>query len=125
MDFESITGQGIQARVDDRFIVIGNATLLQDLDIEIGTASAKAEHHRGAGATVVWVAIDGQLAGLLSVADPIKDSTAGALQALQQSGLKIVMATGDNKTTAAAIGERLGIDEIHAELSRIEFYLLF
>jgi Cu+-exporting ATPase len=118
-DFLSIAGQGIQAKVEDQTIVIGNAALLGEHEIDVEIENARADHHRSSGATVVWVGIDGQLVGLLVVADLIKNSTPAALAALRKSGLRILMATGDNRKTAEAIGQELKIDEIHAELSPI------
>ncbi len=112
--FESITGQGVQGRVDGHDVALGNAALLQALGIELGEVQARAEELRGSGQTVMYVVIDGSLAGLVSVADPIKDSTPEAIEALHAEGLRIVMLTGDSPTTARAVAARLGIDEVIA-----------
>jgi Cu+-exporting ATPase len=115
--FESITGKGVRGRVDGAEVVLGNAALLADLGISVPPElGAKAEALRGDGQTVMLAAIDGKVAGLLAVADPIKDSTPAALEALRAEGLRLVMLTGDGKTTAQAVARRLGIEEVIAEV---------
>jgi P-type Cu+ transporter len=111
-DFHSLTGKGVAGTIDGRKITIGN----QQLGIDSSKFDQRAESLRQDGQTVVFVAIDGQVAGLLGVADPIKESTAEAIQMLQEDGIKIVMVTGDNRTTAAAVARKLGIDDVEAEV---------
>jgi Cu+-exporting ATPase len=111
-DFRSLTGKGVAGTIDGRKIMIGN----QQLGIDSGKFDQRAESLRQDGQTVVFVAIDGQVAGLLGVADPIKASTSEAIRLLQEDGIKIVMVTGDSRTTAAAVARKLGIDEVEAEV---------
>ncbi|NVB38043.1 heavy metal translocating P-type ATPase [Pseudenhygromyxa sp. WMMC2535] len=113
-DFESETGKGVRGRVDGRSVGLGNAAMMEALGVDSKDAQARAEDLRQRGHTVVFVAIEGALAGLLAVADPIKETTAEAISQLHQEGLRVVMLTGDNETTARAVGEHLGIDEIVA-----------
>jgi Cu+-exporting ATPase len=114
--FDSITGKGVRGRVDGRKVAIGNRRLLESLGVDPGPLAERAERQRAEGETVMFVAIDGRPAGLVCVADPIKESTPGALQALRDEGLRIVMLTGDNRTTAEAVARKVGIDEIQAEV---------
>ena len=114
--FDSITGQGIKGLVNAHHIVIGNIKLFESLEIDTGKLKERAETFRGDGATVVLVAIDDEIAGLIAVADPIKETTQDAIAALHKEGLKIVMMTGDNLTTANAVARKLGIDEVHADV---------
>ena len=111
-DFFSLTGKGVAGTIDGRKIMIGN----QQLGIDSSKFDQRAESLRQDGQTVVFVAIDGQVAGLLGVADPIKASTSEAIRLLQEDGIKIVMVTGDSRTTAAAVARKLGIDEVEAEV---------
>ena len=115
-DFESVTGKGVTGRVGGRDVALGNLKLLEQLGIDAGGLEARAEDLRRDGETVMFVALDGQAAGLIGVADPIKASTPEAIRALQADGVKIVMLTGDNRTTAEAVGRRLGLDDIEAEV---------
>jgi len=115
-DFDSITGQGIRGIVNGQTIIIGNSHLLESLDVDTKDLKEKAEALRGDGATVVLVAINNETAGLIAVADPIKDTTQDAINMLHQEGLKIVMITGDNLSTANAVAKQLDIDEIHADV---------
>jgi Cu+-exporting ATPase len=115
-DFQSITGKGVFAKVDQRQVALGNSKLLEQLGIGADGLSERAEALRKEGETVMVVGVDGKLAGLLGVADPIKESTAQAIQALHQDGIRIVMLTGDNRTTAEAVARRLGIDEVEADV---------
>ena len=115
-DFQSITGKGVFAKVDQRQVALGNSKLLEQLGIEAGNLSERAEALRKEGETVMVVAVDGRLAGLLGVADPIKESTAQAIRTLHEDGIRIVMLTGDNRTTAEAVARRLGIDEVEADV---------
>ncbi|MGE0811373.1 MAG: heavy metal translocating P-type ATPase [Immundisolibacter sp.] len=112
--FESLTGRGVRGLVAGRTVLLGNAALLADAGIAPGEFEARADALRARGQTVMWVAVDGALAGLLGVADPIKASTPAAIAALHAEGLRIVMLTGDNATTARAVAGELGIDEVVA-----------
>jgi P-type Cu+ transporter len=116
-DFEAVTGKGVTGRVEGRAVALGNAALLRDLGIEPGHLVEGAARLQDAGKTVMFVAVDGQAAGLVAVADRIKETTPEAILSLQDHGLRIVMATGDAKATAQAVAEQLGISEIHAGLS--------
>ena len=115
-DFQALTGQGIVGKVDSHAIVVGTSRLIQAESMDASAGEDAAAKLRAEGKTVVFVAIDGELAGLLAVADPIKERAAEAVRALHEAGLRIVMATGDNKETAHAVARKLGIDEVHAEL---------
>ena len=112
--FESVTGKGVLGTVDGRRVAVGNPALLHAEGLDPAPLEARADELRGEGQTVMFVALDRRLAGLLGVADPIKESTPGALEALHGEGLRIVMLTGDNETTARAVARRLGIDEVIA-----------
>jgi Cu+-exporting ATPase len=115
-DFDSITGKGVIGQVEAHSVALGNTKLLEQLGIDAGVAIDKADEMRNEGETVMFVAVDGRLAGLLGVADPIKESTPEALRALHNEGMRIVMLTGDNRTTAEAVARRLGIDEVVADV---------
>ena len=115
-DFVTVPGKGVTGLVDSRRVVVGNTALLASLGIEPGDLPARADALRREGQGVMLVAIDGQAAGLLAVADPIKESAIGALQALRDERIRVVMLTGDSRTTAAAVGRRLGIDDVVAEV---------
>ncbi|MBI2784656.1 MAG: heavy metal translocating P-type ATPase [Gammaproteobacteria bacterium] len=112
--FESVTGKGVRGQINGRAVALGNAALLTDLGVTLGTLGERAEALRAEGQTVMFVVVDGALAGLVGVADPIKDSTPEAIAALHAEGLRIVMLTGDSATTARAVAARLGIDEVIA-----------
>jgi Cu+-exporting ATPase len=114
--FEAVTGKGVTGTVSGRQLALGNAALMADLGIETGELVARAEALQADGRTVMLVAADRKPAGLVAVADPVKADAAEAIRALHEAGLKIVMATGDNERTAAAIARKLGIDEIRAGL---------
>jgi Cu+-exporting ATPase len=114
--FESVTGAGVQGVVGRKHLDLGTAALLQSHGIDTEALDPIAERLRQDGATAVFLAIDGQLAGLIAVADPIKDGTPAAIAALKAQGLRLVMATGDNLTTAQAVARRLGLDEVHGEV---------
>jgi Cu+-exporting ATPase len=116
--FESITGKGVRGEVDGRHVVLGNAALMQDDGIDIRGIADRAEDGRRNGSTVMFVAVDGRVGGLLAVADPVKASTKEAIDLLHRDGLRVVMLTGDNRTTAEAVGRLLGLDDIHAEVLR-------
>jgi Cu+-exporting ATPase len=115
-DFESITGQGVIGIVEERRVVIGNLTLLESVSVDVGTLRAKAEELRRSGQTVMFVAVDGRAAGLVGVADPIKDSAPEAIRALHAEGIRVVMLTGDNRTTAEAVARAVGIDHVEADV---------
>ncbi len=115
--FEAVTGQGARAEVGGRKVAIGNAKLMQSLGIADEGADKAAEAGRAKGRTVMYVAVDGALAGLLSVADPIKRSSAEAVKRLHHQRVRVVMLTGDAAATANAVASELGIDEVHAEVS--------
>ncbi|MDX2300374.1 MAG: heavy metal translocating P-type ATPase, partial [Xanthomonadaceae bacterium] len=114
--FESATGIGVRGRVGGRQLAIGNTELMRDAGVDPTPMSAAAEDLRHEGASVMFLAVDGKLAGLIAVADPIKTSTPDAIEALHAAGLRIVMATGDGLTTANAVARQLGIDEVHGEV---------
>jgi len=114
--FESVTGKGVTGTVNGRQVAIGNAGLLNDLSIAGDSLKDKAEELRREGQTAMFVAIDGKAAGILGVADPIKVSTPEAIKALHEEGIKIVMLTGDSRTTAEAVAKKLNIDHIVAEV---------
>jgi len=113
-DFNSVTGQGVTGLAGGRPVAIGNAALMQTVGADISAAAAKAEALRGQGASVVYVAIDGAFAGLIAVADPIKPSAAAAVNALRAEGIRLVMLTGDHRTTAEAVARQLGIADVQA-----------
>jgi len=115
-DFASVTGKGVTGRINDRFVAVGNATLLKDLGIASAPLDARADELRREGATAMFIAVDGRAAGLIAVADPIKATTLAALTSLRASGIRIVMLTGDNRTTALAVAAKLGITDIEAEV---------
>jgi P-type Cu+ transporter len=112
--FEAITGQGVVGKVDGRAVLLGNARLMQGAGIDVVPLADAAEKRRSNGETVMMLGADGKLAGFVAVADPIKTGSAEAIAALHELGLKIVMATGDNVTTAKAVASQLGIDVVRA-----------
>ncbi|MGZ2427511.1 heavy metal translocating P-type ATPase [Rhizobium laguerreae] len=114
--FEAKTGKGVQGLADGTSVALGNAAMLTDLGIDPAVLAEKTEALRGDGKTVMFVVFDGALAGLVAVADRIKPTTAAAIKALHDSGLKIIMATGDNERTARAVAKSLGIDEVRADV---------
>ena len=114
-EFESITGRGVRGRVDGSEVLAGNEALLRESGIAPGSAAVeRAESLRARGETVLWVAVDGEPAGMIAVADSVKPHAADSLRALRVTGLRIVMLTGDSATTAAAVARELGIEEVHA-----------
>ena len=115
-DFMSRTGKGVIGTVDGRTVALGNARLMRDLGIRATALESEADEHRSHGDGVMFVAIDSQPAGLLIVADPVKESAADAIAALHRQGIQIIMLTGDSKRTADAVARRLGIDEVMAEV---------
>ncbi|WEN13468.1 heavy metal translocating P-type ATPase [Rhodanobacter sp. AS-Z3] len=120
-EFRSLTGRGVTATVDGSAVVLGNTKLMDESQVTLDAAAlARAEQLRGAGATVMFLAVDGALAALLAVADRIKPDSPQAIGDLHAAGLRIVMLTGDNLTTAQAVARTLGIDEVHADVSPID-----
>ena len=115
-DFASVTGKGVTGQVDGRRVALGNAALLETVGADISPLESQADQHRSEGEGVMFVAIDGKLAGIVVVADPIKDSAAEAVAELRQSGIHVVMMTGDNRRTADAVARRVGIDEVMADV---------
>ncbi|WP_330863550.1 heavy metal translocating P-type ATPase [Aquabacterium fontiphilum] len=124
INFESGTGIGVQGEVDGHRLALGNTTLMQQIGAPVEKLVPQAEALRAEGASVMYLAVNGQIAGLLAVSDPIKSSTPEALTVLREAGIRIVMATGDGQTTAKAVGARLGIDEVHGEVKPADKLLL-
>ena len=114
--FESLTGRGVRGQVAGRKVALGNQKLLEEMHADAGPLEAKAEFLRADGQTVMFVLVDGRVAGVLGVADPIKSTTPEAIRKLQDEGIRIVMLTGDSRTTAASVAKKLGIDEVVAEV---------
>ncbi|WP_084506389.1 heavy metal translocating P-type ATPase [Geminicoccus roseus] len=115
-EFEAVTGKGVVGVVDGKRVALGNARLVQDLGLDGGSLSEIANARRDEGETIMFVIVEGRIAGLVSVADPVKETTLAALKALHEEGFRIVMATGDNARTAKAVAMKLGIDEIRADV---------
>ena len=115
-DFEAITGKGVKGIVDGKAVALGNAALIRDMGLDSGALVGTANARRDEGETVMFIVLDGAIAGLVSVADPVKETTPAALKALHELGFRIIMATGDNERTAQAVASRLGIDEIRADV---------
>jgi len=115
-DFDSVTGKGVKGTVEGRSIALGNAAMMQDFGSLPAELENRAYTLRADGKTAMFVAVDGRIAGLVAVADPIKQTAADAIRALHEQGLRIIMATGDNERTAKAVATRLGIDEVRADM---------
>ncbi len=115
-DFKSLTGKGVQGSIDGRRVAVGNRALLEAIGVNAASLLDRAETLRRDGQTVIFVVVEGVVAGMLGVADPIKESTPEAIRQLHDEGLRIVMLTGDNRTTAQAVASRLGIDDVIAEV---------
>ncbi len=115
-DFASVTGKGVTGTIRGRSVILGNAALMADRRIDLGDLAGEAEKLRRDGATALFVAVDGKPGGVIAVADPVKATTKAAIDDLKVSGIRIVMLTGDNKTTAEAVARQLGIDEVHADV---------
>ncbi|MEM5473644.1 heavy metal translocating P-type ATPase [Hoeflea sp. AS60] len=113
-DFEAVTGKGVSGRSGEQSIALGNAAMMEFAGVDAKAADKQADALRAEGKTAMYVAIDGKLAGIIAVADPIKATARDAIKALHEAGLKIIMATGDNETTARAVAKQLGIDEVRA-----------
>jgi Cu+-exporting ATPase len=114
--FDSESGIGVRGTVDGKSLALGNTALMEQLGVSVDALKERAEELRGQGASVMHLAVDGELAGMLAVSDPIKPTSADALKSLRDAGLRVVMATGDGLTTARAVGKRLGIEEVHGEV---------
>ncbi len=115
-DFASVTGKGVTGRIGGRQVAIGNAGLLKDIGVAGADLESRADQLRREGATVMYMAVDGRPAGLIAVADPVKATTPAALESLRADGIRIVMLTGDNRITAKAVADKLGIADIEAEV---------
>jgi len=113
-DFEAVTGKGVRGKVGGRATALGNAAMMREMGLDTAQAEEAADRLRAEGKTAMFVAVDGVLAGIVAVADPIKDSTAQAIRELHAQGLRVIMATGDNERTAQAVAGKLGIDEVRA-----------
>jgi Cu+-exporting ATPase len=113
-DFEAVTGKGVRGKIGGRAVALGNAAMMQEMRLDTTEAEASADTLRIEGKTAMFIAVDGGLAGIVAVADPIKDSTAQAIKELHAQGLRVIMATGDNERTAQAVASKLGIDEVRA-----------
>ena len=113
-DFEAITGKGVKGIVDGHAVALGNPAMMQAFELDTGPAKAQADTLRAEGKTAMFIAIDGAIAGIVAVADPIKDTTEGAIRELHAQGLRVIMATGDNRRTAEAVAGQLGIDDVRA-----------
>ncbi|MBU2290583.1 MAG: heavy metal translocating P-type ATPase, partial [Alphaproteobacteria bacterium] len=115
-EFDSPVGRGVTGMVDGRRVALGNGRYLREIGVDVAPLEAEAEALRRDGATAIFVAVDGAAAGVLGIADPIKATTAQAIRDLKAAGLRLVMMTGDNRTTAEAVARRLGIDDVQAEV---------
>lgn len=115
-DFDSPVGKGALGTVEGRRLVLGNARFMAEQDIDVAAAAERADALRHEGATAIFVGVDNRLAGILAIADPVKATTLEALKSLRQEGIRVVMLTGDNRTTAEAVARRLGIEEVEAEV---------
>jgi len=115
-DFASVTGKGVTGKIGGRPVALGNAKLMADLGVALGDLEHKADALRSDGATALFLAIDGKPGGVIAIADPIKSTTQAALDSLRNDGIRIVMLTGDNKTTAEAVARKLGITEVEADI---------
>jgi Cu+-exporting ATPase len=115
-DFASVTGKGVTGKIGGRLVALGNAKLMADLGITLGNFEHKADELRGDGATALFLAVDGKPGGVIAIADPIKSTTQAALDSLRNYGIRIVMLTGDNTTTADAVARKLGIKEVEADI---------
>ena len=114
--FESVTGKGVMGTVDGRQVTVGNARMLESFSISVEALKPKADELRQNGQTVMFIAVDGRPAGLIGVADPIKDSARDAIAALHSEGIRVVMLTGDNRTTATAVAQAIGLDQVEADV---------
>ncbi len=116
VDFQAIPGKGVRGRIAEQDVALGNRALMSTIGVDVAGSAQQAEHLRNDGKTAMYVAVDGRLAGLVAVVDPIKETTPAAIEALHVAGIRIVMLTGDNETTAKAVASRLNIDEVVADV---------
>jgi Cu+-exporting ATPase len=114
--FESVSGKGVTGIIEGRKVALGNQPMMQAAGIDVGPLEAAAGELRSSGATAIFAALDGKASGVIAIADPIKATTADAVRALKQAGVRVVMLTGDNRATAEAVGRKLGVAEIEAEV---------
>ena len=114
--FESVSGKGVTGMVDGRKVALGNRSMMQAVDVDVSALEPLADELRGDGATAIFAAIDGKAAGVIAVADPVKATTPDAVRMLQEMGVRLVMLTGDNRATAEAVGRKIGVVEIEAEV---------
>jgi Cu+-exporting ATPase len=115
-EFASLTGKGIRGRVGGHRVALGNAALIEELQVDASPLFQQAESLRQDGQTAMFVVVDGRVAGIISVADPLKKTTLEAVRLLHDQGLRVIMLTGDNRTTAAAVAQQLGLDQFFAEV---------
>ena len=115
-DFDSPTGKGVIGKIKGRDVALGNVMLMEESSVDVSSLSAQADDLRSDGATVIFIAVDGKPAGLLAIADPVKETTPAAIKALHSQGIRIVMLTGDNRRTAEAVAKTLNIEEVEAEI---------
>ncbi len=115
-DFDNPVGKGVTGIVDRKRLIVGSPRIMGEAQIDVSPLTAKAEELRNEGATVVFIAIDGTVAGLFAISEPIKETTFEAVKALVEAGVQVVMLTGDNKATAAAVARKLGITKVEAEV---------
>ena len=115
-DFDSPAGKGVTGTVDGRKVALGNGAMMEAAGIDVATLKGQADELRHDGATAIFVAIDGKACGVIAIADPIKPTTADAVRSLREAGVRVVMLTGDNRTTAEAVARKLGIAEVEAEV---------
>ncbi|MBU2404929.1 MAG: heavy metal translocating P-type ATPase [Alphaproteobacteria bacterium] len=115
-EFDSVTGKGVAGKVGGASVALGNRAMMDGLEVDVGALTERADALRSEGKTAMFISVDGKAAGLVAVADPIKETTAAAIRALHESGLRIIMATGDNERTAKAVAANLGIDEVRADM---------
>jgi Cu+-exporting ATPase len=115
-DFHSPTGKGVVGKVEGRAVALGNASYLAELGVDVSPLRVRAEALRRDGATAIFAAVDGRVAAVIAIADPLKDTTPAAIRALRDEGVRIVMLTGDERATAEAVARQLGIDEVEANV---------
>jgi P-type Cu+ transporter len=115
-DFDSPVGKGVTGTVDGTRVVIGNARIMQEANVSPSEMSEAADHFRSEGATAIFVAVDGKVAGVIAIADPVKQTTPAAIDALKAAGVRVIMVTGDNAATAAAVAKRLGMQDVEADV---------
>jgi Cu+-exporting ATPase len=115
-DFDSPNGKGVTGKIDGKKVLLGNRLLMESEGVDTSAFEEEADQLRKDGATVIFAAVDGSVCGLLAIADPVKETTGAAIAALQKEGLRVVMLTGDNRTSAEAVARKLHIDEVEAEV---------